>query len=215
MRHFSLRTAGPPRDHRIHRLCHLAAVHCHAGQPGRPRLCRDDTDPGPEPAGHPQGPGPDCPGQDRQRQDRRLRHRPAEPDQPALLRLPGLGAVPDPRTGRPGRQGTAPPGPRRGQHQDPDPVRWCFAGPADRLAGTRCAHHRRYAWAHPAAPGQRHPGTRWPEHPGARRGRPHARHGFFRCHCQHHRQDPIAPPDPAVLGHLPGRHQAVGCRLHA
>ena len=53
MRHFSLRTAGPPRDHRIHRFCHSAAVRRHAGQPGRPGLRLDDAHPGPEPARHP------------------------------------------------------------------------------------------------------------------------------------------------------------------
>ena len=45
------------------------------------------------------------------------------PINPRLLRLPGAGPVPDPRAGRPGRQGNPSPGPCRRQHQGPDPVR--------------------------------------------------------------------------------------------
>src|SRR5690554_2731393 len=50
-------------------------------------------------AGDSGGAGPDCALTYRQRQDRRLRHRPAGTAQSGILRLPGAGAEPDPGAG--------------------------------------------------------------------------------------------------------------------
>ena len=58
-------------------------------------------------AGDPRRPRPDRAGADRQRQDRRVRARPAAPARPRADPHPGAGAVPDPRTRRPGRQAAA------------------------------------------------------------------------------------------------------------
>ncbi len=55
----------------------------------------------------------------------------------------------------------------------------------------------------------------WPQHADPRRSRPHARHGFLRLHRRNHHAGPGAPPDPAVLRHLPGGHQAAGVEVHA
>jgi ATP-independent RNA helicase DbpA len=122
--------------------------------------------------------------------------------------------MPDPRAGRPGRQGSPSPGPCRRQHQGPDPVRRRVPRPADRFAGAR---------AHIIV------GT-----PG--RIQQHLRKGslvldglntlildeadrmldmgFYDAIEDIISKTP-APPDPAVLRHLPGGHQAVGLEIHA
>jgi ATP-independent RNA helicase DbpA len=48
------------------------------------------------------------------------------------------------------------------------------------------------------------------EHAGARRSRPHARHGLLRRYRLRRQALPGAAPDPAVLGHLSGRHRPAG-----
>jgi ATP-independent RNA helicase DbpA len=59
------------------------------------------------------------------------------------------------------------------------------------------------------------PEARCAGHPGARRGRPHARHGLLRRHRHRGAPMPERAPDAAVLGHLPGGHCQAGQPVHA
>src|SRR5690606_5991712 len=118
-------------------------------------------------AADPQGARPDRPGQDRQRENRRLRPRPAAADQPALLWLPGAGTLPDSRTGRSGGQGNPPPGARRREYKGANPVWWRPLRPTDRFTGAWRTHHRRHARAYPGTPAQGHAEPLRAEYPGA------------------------------------------------
>jgi hypothetical protein len=166
----------------------------------------DDAGPGRDPAAGAGRPRPDRAGEDRQRQDRRLRHRHAAQAEPGAVRGAGHGDVPDARAGRPGRERAAAPGARHRQRQDRGAHRRRADAAADRVAGIRRPHRGRHPGPHPRPPGQGHPRPGAPAHPGAGRSRPHDRHGLLRRDRGHRARVPVVPPDPAVLGHLSGRH---------
>ena len=165
MRHFSLRNAGPPRDHRLHRLCHSAAVRRHAGQLdalGYASMTPIQAQSLPV----------ILKGQDLIAQAKTGSGKTAafgigllNPINPRYFGCQATVLCPT-RELADRWPGAASPGPCRRQHQDPHPVRRRFAGPADRLpehgahiiVGTpgRIQQH-----------GQGHFGARWAQYPGA------------------------------------------------
>ena len=97
---------------------------------------------------------------------------------PRRFAVQAHGALPDARTGRPGHQGNPPPGAR---FMDNIKVLSLVGGtPSARSRQPRAwrPHRRRHARA-PSRPSRtRQPEPRCGQHAGARRSRPHARHGL-------------------------------------
>ncbi len=205
--HEPTRTDPGRQRQRHRRLQQPAAAAPRAGQPGPAELPGHDAHTGRQPAAGAGRQRPHRPGAHRQRQDGRLRAGPAgQPEHPPPGRA-GPGAVPHARTGRPGDAGTAPPGRRRRQHQDPHPLRWRHHAPADRQPGARRARGGGHTGPPYGPPGARQPEPGGAEHPGAGRSRPHAGHGLLRRHPQRGPAVPQGAPDAAVFRHLPRRHR--------
>ncbi len=158
---------------------------------------------------------------DRHRQDRRVRaaaaaapvhadRRPAAPAQAARA-----GADPDPRTRRAGAR--QPARLRQAPAHWPSTVIYGGAG-----MGPQIDALRRGVDILVATPGRLidhlERGTAKPRRrrdPGARRSRPHARHGLPARDQAHPRPAAAQAADAAVLGHLRGQHQEAGAGVHA
>ena len=130
--------------------------------------------------------------------------------EPAALRGAGAGAVPDARTGRPGDAARS--AAWRAAEDNIKvltPVRRRADARADGEPGARRAHRRRHAGPHPRPPRARQPDSSTRSNTLVLDEADRMLDmGFSDDIADVVKQCPTAAPDPAVLGHLPGRHRA-------
>ncbi len=164
----------------------------------------------------------------RPRGPRRARRRPDRDRQDGRLRAADAPAPPRVTAGRPPRHPRADPhpdprarAPGRGERPDlrfpgPHPLDDHLRRRRVRPAGPRAARRARDRGRDPRPPARpRRAADDRPvtgRDPRPRRGRPDARHGLHPRHPQDPRDPAVAPPEPALLGHLLGRDPAAGRR---